>query len=157
MSLPPFSPANALPAISVVLADARAFWLSLATERIVIDRVTSSEVDDEGREANTHRTVYDGPGLIDSFMSHEQSPDVGSSTSTVQRLNWQIPAEALMAGLVEAGIVATWDGPAQAGDRMRRMTEGKPVKTVRMTGEHDITHGVQQRLYVDEITGGVWS
>lgn len=157
MTLPPFSPANFRAAAQVALVDLRAMWLSLAADRIVIDRVIGSEVGDDGREVNTYRTIYDGPGLSDSFMAHERNSDVGGSTVTVQRLNWQIPAAAWMPELLAADVVDEWDGPVQTGDRARRFVDGEAVKTVRITGEHDITHAVQQRLYVDEITGGVWS
>lgn len=126
------------------------------TERIVIDRVTGSTVDDEGRETNTYETVYDGPGRLYSFRPFEQTPDVGSSSSTIQRVDWHIPAPERMAKLVSEGRVATWDGPVQEGDRARRLTPGKPVKTVRIAGEHDMTDQTAQRLTVDEATGGMW-
>lgn len=130
---------------------------SLMVERIVIDRVTGSEVDDYGREVNTWSTVYDGIGLLMSFRPHEQNRDVGASTATAQRVDWHIPAAERIPGLVDDGVVAVWAGPVQEGDRCRRLTEGKPVKVARIGGEHDITHPVSQRFVVDEITGGVWA
>lgn len=129
---------------------------SRMSERIVIDRRSGSEVDDEGREQVTWSPVYDGPGRLRSYRPYEQNPDVGGSTATVQRIDWHIPApERLDAGVVPG--VSVWDGPVQTGDRARRMTPGKPVKTVRIAGEHDVTDQIAQRMVVDEITGGVWS
>ena len=127
------------------------------TERIVIDRPTGTTIDDEGREQTTYTAVYDGPGRLRSYRPYEQNPDVGVSTSTVQRIDWHIPAPERMGFLLGQGVVAVWDGPVQTGDRARRMTEGKPVKTVRVAGEHDITDQTAQRMVVDEITGGAWS
>ena len=130
---------------------------SRMSERIVIDRPSGTVVDDEGREQTTYKPVYDGIGRLRSFRPYEQNPDVGGSTVTMQRVDWHIPAPERMAHLVEVGSVTHSHGPVQTGDRARRVTEGKPVKTVRIAGEHDITDQTAQRLVVDEITGGAWS
>jgi len=131
--------------------------VSRMSERFVIDRPLGSEVDDEGREQTAYAPVYDGPGRIRTYRPYEQNPDVGAGTITIQRTDWHIPAPEIMAPLVAEGTVAHWHGPVQTGDRARRVTEGKPVKTVRIAGEHDATDSTAQRLVVDEITGGVWS
>lgn len=130
---------------------------SRMTERFVIDRPTGTEIDDNGREQTTYEPVYDGIGRVRTYRPYEQNPDVGASTSTIQRTDWHIPAPERMGYLIEQGLVAHSHGPVQTGDRARRMTEGKPVKTVRIAGEHDATDQTAQRLVVDEITGGVWS
>ena len=155
--LPPFSPANLGPALRTVLPDMQTGVESLMDERIVIDRPTGTEVDDEGRSRTTFRPVYDGPGLLMSFRPYEQNADVGESTATTQRVDWHLPAVERIPALLEQGRVSLWDGPIQAGDRARRVTPGRPVKTTRIAGEHDITHAVSQRLVVDDITGGVWA
>lgn len=124
----------------------------------IIDRPTGrSEVDDEGREVESFALVYEGPVEATSFRPHEENRDVGGGTTTVQRTYWLIPAPERMDYLVRRGRVAAWVGPVQAGDRMRRVTPGKTVKTVRVTGEHDVTWQTAQKLGVDEITGGAWS
>ena len=123
----------------------------------VIDRPGGTEIDDDGREQTTYTLIYEGPMEATSFRPHEENPDVGSGTATLQRTYWFIPAVDRMAYLVRRGRVLAWDGPTQVGDRMRRTTPGKPVKTVRLTGEHDVTWPTAQKLGVDEITGGVWS
>ena len=131
---------------------------SRMTERIVIDRPTSSGgVDDDGFPVTSYAVVYDGPGRIRTYRPYEQNPDVGAGTVTQQRVDWHIPAPERMAGLLAAGVVEEWAGPVQTGDRARRMTEGKPLKTVRIAGEHDTTDQTAQRFTVDEITGGMWS
>lgn len=130
---------------------------SRMTERIVIDRPSGTVIDDEGREQATYTLIYDGPGRLRSYRPHEQNPDVGASTVTMQRIDWHIPAPERIAHLLTTGEVATWDGPVQTGDRARRMTPGKPAKTVRIAGEHDVTDQTAQRFVIDEITGGVWS
>lgn len=131
---------------------------SRMSERIVIDRATSSnDVDDDGFPVTSYTLVYDGPGRIRTYRPYEQNPDVGAGTVTQQRVDWHIPAPERMAGLVDAGVVETWAGPVQTGDRARRLTEGKPLKTVRIAGEHDTTDQTAQRFVVDEITGGMWS
>ena len=130
---------------------------SRMSERIVIDRPSGTVIDDEGREQTTYAPVYDGIGRLRSFRPYEQNPDVGASTVTMQRIDWHIPAPERHEVLVGQGTVAHSHGPVQTGDRARRMTEGKPVKTVRIAGEHDTTDQTAQRLVVDEITGGVWS
>lgn len=158
VSLPPFAPENAAEALRWALGTKlQPFDESLMVERIVIDRPTGTEVDDEGREQTTYRPIYDGPGLLTSFRPYEQNADVGSSTTTAQRVDWHLPAVERIPVLQEVGRVTLWDGPIQAGDRARRMTAGKPVKTVRIAGEHDVTFQTAQRLVVDEVTGGVWS
>lgn len=143
--------------VARALPELQAAAESRMAEHIVIDRPTGTTIDDEGREQTTYSEVYDGIGRLRSFRPYEQNPDVGSSTVTMQRVDWHIPAPERMAGLVTAGRVAYSNGPVQTGDRARRMTDGKPVKTVRIAGEHDVTDQTAQRLVVDEITGGVWS
>lgn len=143
--------------IAAVLPELQAEAESRMTERIVIDRPTGTVVDDEGREQTTYAPVYDGIGRLRSYRPYEQNPDVGASTVTKQRVDWHIPAPERMAALVSAGSVAHFLSPVQTGDRARRMTVGKPLKTVRVAGEHDTTDQTAQRLVVDEITGGVWS
>jgi hypothetical protein len=131
---------------------------SRMTERIVIDRPTSSGgMDDDGFPVTSYALVYDGPGRIRTFRPYEQNPDVGAGTVTQQRVDWHIPAPERMAGLLATGAVSTWSGPVQTGDRARRLTAGKPLKTVRIAGEHDTTDQTAQRFTVDEITGGMWS
>lgn len=130
---------------------------SRMSERIVIDRPSGTVVDDEGREQTTYAPVYEGIGRLRSFRPYEQNPDVGAGTITMQRIDWHIPAPERHEVLVGQGTVAYSLGPVQTGDRARRMTAGKPVKTVRIAGEHDVTDQTAQRLVVDEITGGVWS
>ena len=142
---------------AAVLPELQAHAESRMTERIVIDRPTGTTIDDEGREQTTYAPVYDGIGRLRSFRPYEQNPDVGAGTITMQRVDWHIPAPERHALLVGQGIVVHSHGPVQTGDRARRMTEGKPVKTVRIAGEHDTTDQTAQRLVVDEITGGVWS
>ncbi|MDO5534120.1 MAG: hypothetical protein Q4F65_05665 [Propionibacteriaceae bacterium] len=158
MRLPPFAPENlALALRTVGLPDMQVGDESLMVERIVIDRPTGTEIDDGGREQTTYRQIYDGIGLLTSFRPYEQNADVGGSTATMQRVDWHIPALDRIPALLNAGKVTQWDGPVLAGDRARRMTEGKPVKTVRIAGEHDITWAVSQRFVVDDITGGAWA
>ena len=158
VNLPPFAPENAAEAMQWALGTKlQPFDESLMIERIVIDRPTGTEIDDDGREQTTYRPVYDGPGLLTSFRPYEQNADVGASTATMQRVDWHLPAVERMTVLQAEGRVAVWEGPIQAGDRARRMTPGKPVKTVRIAGEHDITWAVSQRLVVDDITGGAWA
>lgn len=131
---------------------------SRMTERIVIDRpTTSTDVGDDGFPVTSYALVYDGPGRIRTYRPYEQNPDVGAGTVTQQRVDWHIPAPERMAALVAAGVVETWAGPVQTGDRARRLTPGKPLKTVRIAGEHDTTDQTAQRFVVDEITGGMWS
>ena len=130
---------------------------SRMSERIVIDRPGGTEIDDDGREQTTYSPIYDGPGRLRSFRPYEQNSDVGAGTSTTQRIDWHIPAPERMAALVAAGRVAHWSGPIQTGDRARRMTEVKPVKTTRIAGEHDVTDQTAQRLVVDDITGGAFA
>lgn len=127
------------------------------SERIVIDRPTGTVIDDEGRGQTTYELIYDGVGRLHDFRPHEQTPDVSGSTASVQRIEWHIPAVEVMPDLLASGKVATWNGPVQTGDRARRMTAGKPVKTVRIAGEHDVTDKTAQRLGADDITGGVWA
>lgn len=124
----------------------------------IIDRPLLVDIDDDGREVVVESaTIYEGPMEATSFRPHEENRDVGSSTSTIQRTYWFIPAPERMDHLIRRGRVTTWSGPTQAGDRIRRTTPGKPAKTVRMTGEHDVTWQTAQKLGVDEITGGAWS
>ena len=132
---------------------------SLMTERIIIDRPeTSTDVDDDGRPVITGPVIYDGIGKIRTFRPYEQSPDVaGAADVTVQRTDWHIPADSRMEALIDSGRVTTWQGPVQAGDRARRVTDGKPVKTVRIAGEHEMTHQTAQRLAVDDITSVSWA
>ena len=130
---------------------------SRMTETFIIDRPTGTVIDDEGREQTTYDLVYEGPGRIRSYRPYEQSPDTGASTTTMQRTDWHIPAPERMAALVSSGTVTTWAGPVQAGDRARRVTPGKAVKTVRIAGEHDVTDQTAQRLVVDDITGGAFA
>src|SRR5690606_9466879 len=106
---------------------------------------------------NTYATVYDGIGRVRTYRPNEQNPDIGASTATMQRVDWHIPAADRMAHLIAVGSVTTWAGPVQAGDRARRLTTGKPLKTVRVAGEHEATDQTAQRLVVDEPTGGVWT
>jgi hypothetical protein len=135
------------------LAEMQAFTESRMTERIVIDRgTTSDEVDENGYPVTTWTTIYDGPGRLRSYRPYEQTPLVGLSTVTQQRIDWHIPAPE------RCGLLArTWNGPVQAGDRARRMTPGKPVKVVRIAGEHDVTDQTAQRFVVDEQTAGAWA
>lgn len=123
-------------------------------ERIVIDRVTGTIVDDEGREQVTYATIYDGIGKLRTFRPYEQNPDVAAGTVTKQRTDWHIPAAERMAHLLTTGQVTEWAGPVLAGDRARRLTPGKEAKTVRVAGEHEMTWQTAQRLVVDDITGG---
>lgn len=123
----------------------------------VIDFPTGTEDDDEGREQTTYSLVYEGIVEVTSFRPHEENRDVGAGTATVQRTYWFIPAPERMAHLMAKGKVLAWNGPVQAGARFRRTTPGKPVKTLRVTGEHDVSWQTAQKLGVDEITGGVWS
>lgn len=123
----------------------------------VIDRPTGTYVDDDGREQTTYTPVYEGITEMTSFRPHEENRDVGAGTATVQRTYYFIPAPERMGHLMTKGKVVTWVGPVQAGDRYRRTTPGKPPKTVRVTGEHDVSWQTAQKLGVDEITGGVWS
>ena len=143
--------------LAEILPELQAAAESRMTERIVIDRPSGTVIDDDGREQTTYSPIYDGPGRLRSFRPYEQNSDVGAGTSTTQRVDWHIPAPERMAALVAAGRVAYWSGPIQTGDRARRMTEGKPVKTTRIAGEHDVTDQTAQRLVVDDITGGAWS
>lgn len=142
---------------SITRRGQRRTWRARMTERIVIDRVTGSVIDDEGREQNTYATIYDGPGRLHSFRPYEQNPDVGSSTVTTQRVDWHIPAAELIPELVANGSVTVWSGPVLAGDRARRLTPGKEAKAVRIAGEHDVTDKTAQRFTVDDITGGVFA
>ena len=143
--------------IAWALPELQAQAESRMTERIVIDRpTTTGDVGDDGKPIVTAPTVYEGPGRIRSFRPYEQNPDVGGGTVTQQRTDWHIPA----CTRLEAGAVAdvtTWAGPVQTGDRARRITPGRPSKTVRIAGEHDTTDQTAQRFTVDEITGGAWS
>lgn len=151
------TPEDAAAKLDAGLVRLQEFAEARMTEQIVIDRPTGTVVDDEGREQTTYAPVYDGIGRLRSFRPYEQNPDVGGSTVTMQRVDWHIPAPERMGHLIAEGRVVHADGPVQTGDRARRMTEGKPVKTVRIAGEHDTTNQTAQRLVVDEITGGVWS
>jgi hypothetical protein len=143
--------------LAEVLPELQAEAESMMLERIVIDRPTGTDIDDHGREQTTYTPVYDGIGKLRSFRPYEQNPDVGGSTATTQRVDWHIPAPERMGHLIGAGKVAHWHGPVMSGDRARRMTPGRPTKTVRVAGEHDITYQTAQRLVVDDITGGAWS
>ena len=126
-------------------------------ETFIIDRpTTTGDVDDDGKPIVTATTVYEGPGRIRSFRPYEQNPDVGGGTVTQQRTDWHIPAYTRLEAGAVAGVT-TWAGPVQTGDRARRITPGRPSKTVRIAGEHDITDQTAQRFTVDEATGGAWS
>lgn len=144
-------------AVAAVLPELQAQAESLMTEHFIIDRVTGTEIDDEGREQNTYATIYEGIGKLRTFRPYEQNPDVGSGSVTIQRTDWHIPAQERMAELLASGQVAQWAGPVLAGDRARRLTSGKEVKTVRVAGEHEMTWQTAQRLVVDDITGGVYA
>lgn len=132
---------------------------SRMTEHFIIERVhTTGDVDNDGQPVViVDKVVYEGPGRIRTYRPYEQNPEVGGGTVTQQRVDWHIPAPDRMAGHKAAGWVKTWDGPVQAGDRARRVTTGKPAKTVRIAGEHEATDQTAQRFTVDEITGGAWS
>lgn len=126
-------------------------------ESCIIERATGSEIDDEGREVNTYRMIYEGPVRIRSFRPYPEDRDVGGGTSTSQMYDLHIPAVVRMAALVEAGAVAVWDGPVRNGDRMTRTTPGRVPEVYRIETEHDITDQTAQRLVGMLITGGVWS
>lgn len=135
------------------LREAQEFEEARMTERIVIDRgTTSHDVDEDGNPVTTWTVIYDGPGRLKSFRPYEQIPEVGAGTMTQQRIDWRIPAPERCAALA-----TVWNGPVQTGDRARRLTPGKPLKTVRIAGEHDVTDQTAQKFTVDEQTGGAWS
>ena len=126
-------------------------------ETCVIERATGTEVDDDGREVNTYRTIYEGPVRIRSFRPYPEDRDVAGGTSTSQMYDLHIPAVVRLPALVEAGVVAEWDGPVRNGDRMTRSTPGRAQEVYRIETEHDVTDQTAQRLVGALITGGVWS
>lgn len=126
-------------------------------ESCLIERATGSEVDDEGREVNTYRTVYEGPVRIRSYRPYPEDRDVAGGTSTSQMYDLHIPAPERIPALVTAGVVTTWDGPVRNGDRMTRTTPGRASEVYRIETEHDVTDQTAQRLVGRLITGGVWS
>ncbi len=123
----------------------------------IIDRPVGTTIDDEGRVETTYELIYEGMVEATSFRPFEENRDVGDSTSTQQRTFWFIPAPERMAFLLSRGRIAAWAGPVQVGDRVRRVTPGRPIKTVRITGEHDVSWQTAQKLGVDEVTGGAWA
>ena len=128
-------------------------------ERLVIDQVEwSGDVGPDGKPLLVVLSViYDGIGRLRSYRPYEQNLEVGAATVIQQRTDWHIPAIERLPDLVSAGVVSLWNGPVQAGHRIRRLTPGKPVKVAWIGGEHDVTDQTAQRFVVDEITGGPWS
>ncbi len=126
-------------------------------ETCIIERVTGSDIDDEGREVNTYRTIYSGPVRIRSYRPYPEDRDVSGGTSTSQMYDLHVPAVVRMSDLLAAGTVEVWDGPIRNGDRMTRTTPGRIPEVYRIETEHDVTDQTAQRLVGMLITGGVWS
>ena len=143
--------------IAAALPELQAAAESLMVESCVIERVTGSTVDDEGREVNTYRTIYAGPVRIRSFRPYPEEREVSASTSTAQVYDLHIPAAERMAGLLATGAVSTWDGPVRNGDRLTRTTPGRPVEVYGLETEHDVTFQTAQRLVGRLVVGGAWA
>lgn len=126
-------------------------------ESCVIERVTGSEIDDEGREVNTYATIYDGPVRIRSYRPYPEDREVTAGTSTSQMYDLHIPAVERIPALLAAGVVSVWDGPIRNGDRMTRSTVGRAPEVYGIETEHDVTDQTAQRLVGRLITGGVFA
>ena len=100
-----------------------------------IDRVTGSTVDPlTGVDSPTYADPppYVGKCKVQTFAPYEQTPEVGSSTETVQRYTLHIPVGA---GPVRVGDVATVGG-----------------RSFRVAATNEKTFQTAQRLFVDEVT-----
>ena len=107
---------------------------SLMVDTCTIDRITGTTTDANGREIPTYADPppYAGRCKIQTYEPYEQTPEVGSSTPTVQRYSLHVPIDA---GPFEVGDVAT------VGSRI-----------FRIGGLHGKTFQTAQRLLADEIT-----
>ena len=130
---------------------------SRMTESCTIERIADTDVDDEGRDTTTYRTVYEGPVRIRSYRPYPEDRDVAGGTSTSQMYDLHIPAPERIPALASAGAVTTWDGPVRNGDRMTRTTPGRAPEVYRIETEHDVTDQTAQRLVGRLITGGAWA
>jgi hypothetical protein len=106
---------------------------SLMTDPCMIVRPGAAATDpDTGEVTNPTTPVYDGPAKLTTYEPYEQTPDVGSSTPTLQRYSLHVP---VTAGPFEVGDVATILG-----------------RRFRIAGPHGKTWQTARRLLVDEIT-----
>lgn len=144
-------------AIQAALPKLQAHAESRMRERCRIERVTTREADEWGREVTDHRVIYEGPLRIRSYRPFPEDRDLSGSTAVMQVYDLHIPAPERMAALVADGAVFAWDGPVRNGDRLTRSTPGRPPEVYRIETEHDMTDQTAQRLVGRLITGGEWS
>ena len=119
---------------SSALARGRRMAESLMVDACTINRITGTTTDENGYETPTYADPppYAGRCKIQTYEPHEQTPEVGGSSPTVQRYSLHVP---IGAGPFEVGDVAT------VGARV-----------FRIGGLHGKTFQTAQRLLVDEIT-----
>lgn len=139
--------------IAHALPELQAADESRMTERFIIDRPTTTEVDDDGDQTTTYEVIYDGPGRVPPYFPHPQTPDVGAGTATVERSVWRIPAPERIPVLA-----SVWAGPIRPGDRGRRYVDGTTLlETVLVIGQHAASQATATRLIVDDPTGGAFA
>lgn len=106
---------------------------SLMTDTCTVGRPGEPVTDPETGVVTTPSVeVYAGPCKVQTYAPHEQTPEAGSSSPTVQRYSIHLPVTA---------------GPVQVGDFV---TVG--ARRFRITAPLGKTWQTAQRHYVDELT-----
>lgn len=109
-----------------VVQQGRTLAESLMTDRWLIERPT--DVVDELTGERGWVTVYDGPGKLQTYEAHEQTPDVGGYTATVQRMTLHLPVGEYTNEVGDRATCVESFDPNLVGTRLRT-TQAAPFKT----------------------------
>ncbi|GAA1992887.1 hypothetical protein GCM10009718_33260 [Isoptericola halotolerans] len=122
-----------LDAIAAAIGPMRRQAESLMVDLCTVGRPGEPVMDPETGVVTTPAIeVYTGPCKIQTYAPHEQTPEAGSSSPTVQRYSIHLPVTA---------------GPVHVGDVV-----SVGSRRFRITAPFDKTWMTAQRHYVDELT-----